>query len=128
MITREKGIDSDRDQGGKISGSPNNCRTNGGDSSRPNSSSGSGFYGALTERLRNLSFPAIQTGVLLWLSAKGFRDIQVLKRSGARGRRLIGGADFIADSPHDPDIRVAVQVRHWRTPIQRRAIDELWGF
>jgi len=128
MIKRKNRIDSDWDEGGRINGGPNNDRTNGKGSSRPNSSSNSGFYGALTKRLRNLSFSAFQTGVLLWLGAKGFRDIRALKRTAARGRRQIGGADFIGGFPHDPDVNVAIQVRHWQTPVQRRAIDELWGF
>src|SRR5580704_537798 len=96
--------------------------------STSDNSSSNVLYRALTERLRQLSFSAFETGVLLWLGAKGYRDICVLKRSAARGRRPIGGADFIARPPYDPTVKVAIQVRHWQTPIQRRAVDELWGF
>jgi len=62
------------------------------------------------------------------LGAKGYRDICVLRRSAARGRRPVGGADFIAESPHNLGVKVAIQVRHWKTPVQRRAVDELWSF
>jgi hypothetical protein len=65
---------------------------------------------------------------LLWLGAKGYRNIEVLRRTAARGRREVGGADFIAESAYGPHIRIAIQLRHWRTPVQRRAVDELWGF
>ena len=107
---------------------PNNNRTNNSNSSRPNSSSGSGLYTDLRLRLKNLSFSSFQNCVLLWLGAKGYRDICVLRRSAARGNRPKGGADFVASSPYSPTFKVAVQVRHWQTPIQRRAVDELWGF
>ncbi|HVT12609.1 MAG TPA: restriction endonuclease [Fimbriimonadaceae bacterium] len=104
----------------------NSGRNNNSSGSKPNSSSLS--YRALTGRVRNLSFVSFQNCVLLWLGAKGYRDICVLKRSAARGRRRVGGADFVAESPHCPSVKVAIQLRHWRTPIQRRAVDELWGF
>lgn len=86
------------------------------------------FYRILTDRLRILSFTSFQSLVLLWLSAKGYRDICVLKRTASRGRRKVGGADMLATSPYDHDMRVAVQIRFWKTPVQRRVVDELWGF
>jgi len=119
---------------------PNNCRTNGGNSnnnsqpnnnssnSKPSRNSNSLFYADLRERLRNLGFTSFQNCVLLWLGARGYGDICVLKRTAARGRRKVGGADFIGESPHEPGVKVAIQVRHWQTPIQRRAVDELSGF
>lgn len=120
----------DRDSHNKGGGRPNNNRTRdtNNNSSQPNNSNSSVFYGSLIDRLRTLSFSSFQTLVLLWLAAKGYRDICVLKRTGARGRREIGGADLIARSPHDREVRVAVQIRYWQTPVQRRVVDELWGF
>lgn len=109
-------------------GRPNNNRTNNSNNSRPNSGSNSLFYTDLRLRLKKLSFTSFQNCVRLWLGAKGYRDIYVLRRSAARGRRPIGGADFIARSPYSPAIKVAIQVRHWQTRVQRRAVDELWGF
>lgn len=99
-----------------------------GDGSDSNSGNSSFLYGALVERLRQLRFSSFQNCVFLWLGARSFRDICVLPRSGARGRRRTGGADFIATSPYWPRVKVAVQVRYWQTPVQRRAVDELWGY
>ena len=92
------------------------------------SSSNSSVYRAIRERLIRLEFRAFQTCVILWLGAKGYRHIRSLGRHSARGRRRIGGADFIAELPGPSNVRVAIQIRLWRTPVQRRAIDELWGF
>lgn len=93
-----------------------------------NSSSGrnSVFY-ALQERMRSLSFLPFQTCVVLWLGVKGLRSIRSLGRIHRRGRRELGGADFLAKSPGN-GVEVAIQIRHWRTPLQRRVVDELWGF
>lgn len=103
-----------------------------GDSSNPNNSrtnnSSNFFYGHLTDRLRKLSFSAFRNCVYLWLGAKGYRDICVLKRSGARGRRRDGGADFIIRSPHESGVRIAVQIRHRRTALDASVVDQLWGF
>jgi hypothetical protein len=88
----------------------------------------SGIYGQLRSRLESMSFQSFRTLVFLWLSAKGYRNVFVLKRSGSRGRRSHGGADFLARSPHSPRSKVAVQVRYWRTPLQRRVVDELRGY
>lgn len=126
MKTKDKRRGIRRD-GGNNNG-PNSNRTNNNDSSKPNSSSGSRFYADLRERLENLDFRSYQTCVLLWLGARGYQNICILRRTSARGRRPVGGADFIAESPHCPGVKTAIQVRHWKTPIQRRAVDELWGY
>lgn len=105
-----------------------------GDDGRGNNRSGSkrnnssGIYGQLRSRLESMSFQSFRTLVFLWLSAKGYRNVFVLKRSGSRGRRSHGGADFLARSPHHPLSRVAVQIRYWKTPLQRRVVDELRGY
>lgn len=88
----------------------------------------SGIYTQLRSRLEGMSFQSFRTLVFLWLSAKGYRNVCVLKRSGSRGRRSHGGADFLAKSPHHPRSRVAVQIRFWKTPVQRRVVDELRGY
>lgn len=85
-------------------------------------------YRELVERIAQLEFNAFQTLTFLWLGARGYHQIRSLGRRHPRGRRPIGGADFVADSPCGDGTRVAIQVRHWRTPLQRRAVDELWGF
>lgn len=91
-----------------------------------NSSGNSAFY-TLLDRIQSLSFKPFQMCVLLWMGAKGFGKIRPLGRHHQRGRRSLGGADFLAQMPGSR-VDVAVQVRHWQTPVQRRAIDELWGF
>lgn len=96
---------------------------NDGNSSRNRNSA---FLG-LEDKLEHLAFKPFQQFVLLWLGAKGFRHIQSLGRHYRRGRRSIGGADFTAQMP-GTRVRVAIQVRHWSSPIQRRVVDELWGF
>ena len=83
---------------------------------------------ALAARLENLEFRNFQTCVVLWLAANGYRRIRSLSRYHRRGRRQNGGADFLADPPVLFRPTVAVQIRHWRTPVQRRAVDELRGF
>lgn len=88
--------------------------------------SNSAFY-TLLDRIQNLNFRPFQMCVLLWMGAKGFGQIRPLGRLHQRGRRPLGGADFLAQMPGSR-IDVAVQVRHWQTPVQRRAVDELWGF
>jgi len=101
---------------------------------RGSSSSGSkrnnssGIYGQMRDRLESMSFQSFRTLVFLWLSAKGYRNVFVLKRSGSRGWRLHGSADFLARSPYSPYLRVAIQVRYWKTPLQGRVVDELRGY
>ncbi|MBI5706462.1 MAG: restriction endonuclease [Armatimonadetes bacterium] len=98
------------------------------DSGNSKRNSNSGVYSELTFRLRMLSFQAFRTLVFLWLSAKGYRQVQVLKRSASRGRRPTGGPDFLAISPYSPRTRVAIQIRHWQTPVQKRVVDEMRGW
>lgn len=86
----------------------------------------SAFY-ALRERIGLLAFRPFQSCVLVWLGAQGFGQLRSLGRLHRRGRRAQGGADFTATVPGSR-VRVAIQIRHWRTPIQRRAVDEFWGF
>lgn len=94
-----------------------------GDSS---SNSNSAFY-ALVDRVQSLNFRAFQMCVMLWLGAKGLSNIRPLGRHHRRGRRLQGGAEFLAETSGSR-ADVAIQIRHWNSPIQRRAVDELWGF
>lgn len=84
------------------------------------------FY-QLINRMQSLSFVPFQMGVMLWLGKKGLRSIRPLGRIHRRGRRSASGADFLANL-RDSEVDVAIQVRHWRTPLQRRAVDEFWGF
>lgn len=93
-----------------------------------NSNGSSSVYRALREKISQLDFLAFQMLVWLWLGAKGYRHMLSLGRHSARGRRQTGGADFIAILPNSDRVRVAIGLRHWQTPVQRRAIDELWGF
>ncbi|MBI5707280.1 MAG: restriction endonuclease [Armatimonadetes bacterium] len=78
-------------------------------------------------KMQSLSFRPFQICVLLWLGAKGFGNIRPLGRHHQKGRRSRGGADFLAKVPGS-NVGVAIQIRHWKTPVQRRAVDELWGF
>lgn len=102
---------------------PNGSRTNDRGSSRNSSSA---FY-ALFEEVQGLLFRSFLVCVMLWLGAKGFGLIQPLGRVHRRGRRRNGGADFLAKLPNS-EAKVAVSVRHWNTPLQRRVVDELWGY
>jgi hypothetical protein len=100
------------------SGKSSNSSRNG------NSSSG---FSPLTERIQKLPFPSFQQCVFIWLGACGYTHVGSLGRFHRRGRRPFGGADFLVKTPLT-GCRVAVQVRHWRTPVQRWAVDELRGF
>lgn len=102
---------------------PNSSRTDDSGSSRNSSSA---FY-ALLEKVQGLGFRSFLVCVMLWLGAKGFGLIQPLGRVHRRGRRRNGGADFLAKLPNS-EAKVAVSVRHWNTPLQRRVVDELWGY
>lgn len=107
-------------------GGPSDGDDSGNSNSKRNSNSG--IYSELTSRLRMLNFQAFRTLVFLWLSAKGYRQVLALKRSASRGRRPTGGPDFLAISPHAPRTRVAIQIRHWQSPIQKRVVDEMRGW
>lgn len=99
-------------------------------SSRSNdhNSDSSSVYRALRNQITTLKFSSFQILAVLWLGAKGFRNICSFGRHSARGRRRIGGADYTAQLPHSENGRVAIGLRHWRTPVGRRVIDELRGF
>lgn len=101
-----------------------NCRN---DNSNNGRNSNSGFIGRI-QGIRQLDFASFQALVLLWLGAQGYRHIRSLGRKGQRGRRLIGGADFLAIAPGKDDLRAAIQIRHRQTRISRLAVDELRGF
>jgi hypothetical protein len=100
------------------SGKSSNSSRNG------NSSSG---LSPLAQRIQKLPFPPFQQCVSIWLGACGYTHVGSLGRFHRRGRRPFGGADFLVKTPVT-GCRVAVQVRHWRTPVQRWAVDELRGF
>jgi hypothetical protein len=100
------------------SGKSSNSSRNG------NSSSG---LSPLAEKIQKLPFPPFQQCVFIWLGACGYTYVGSLGRFHHRGRRPFGGADFLVKTPVT-GCRVAVQVRHWRTPVQRWAVDELRGF
>ena len=104
----------------------NDRRYNDGDHGRNNNRNS--VYSQIRRRLADLEFRAFQQCVFLWLGAKGYRQIEPLGRHFQRGRRRRGGADFIGFLPGSDLVKVAIQVKHWKTPIQRRAVDELWGF
>ena len=100
-------------------------------SSNDNSNSGgnsSSLYRGLRERVTQLDFPAFQTLVILWLRAKGFSHMSSLGRLHRRGRRSCGGADYLTQVPGSSNLPIAIQIRHWKTPLQRRVVDELFGF
>jgi hypothetical protein len=107
---------------------PSGGDDSGNSNSNSKRNSNSGIYRQLANRLRMLNFQAFRTLVFLWLSAKGYRQVQVLKRSASRGRRPVGGPDFLAISPDLPRTRVAIQIRHWQTPVQKRVVDEMGGW
>jgi hypothetical protein len=82
----------------------------------------------LQRRIDQLSFHSFQQLVFLWLSYNRWHHIRPLGRHHRQGRRSVGGADYVADLPGHSSARVAVQLRHWHSPVSRRAVDELWGF
>lgn len=99
------------------------------DNYRDNNSNGnSSLYRELRERVTQLSFPAFQILVLLWLRARGFWHISSLGRLHRRGRRSNGGADYIAWTSGTSDVPVAVQIRHWKSPVQKTVVDQMFGF
>lgn len=100
----------------RLAGSDGDCGSN-----------NSNVFLEVKERIASLDFRSFQTLVLLYLGNRGFGMIQALGRRYRRGRRAVGGSDFLAVQPGS-DIGVGIQVRHWRSPLQRRAIDELWGY
>lgn len=95
---------------------------------RDYSSSNSSLYRELRQLVSQLDFHSFQILVLLWLRAKGYSHFQSLGRLHLRGRRPFGGADYIAQVPGCSKVPVAIQIRHWKSPLQRRVVDELYGF
>lgn len=90
-------------------------------------SSNSGYRG-LREKLENLTFAEFQRCVWLWLGAIGYRHMLSLGRHHRRGLRAFSGPDFLVRVGVDSSIVIAVQVRHWKSPVSRRAVDELRGY
>lgn len=80
----------------------------------------------IRSKLSSLDFKAFQRVVLLWLGANGYQNIRKLGRSARRGRGAVG-PDFLVRVGKD-GLDVAVQIRHWRSPLTKRAVDELRGF
>lgn len=101
-----------------------NCRNDNCDNGR---NSNSGFMGRI-QGIRQLDFASFQALVWLWLGSQGYGHFRSLGRKSQRGRRSIGGADFLAIAPGKDDLRVAIQIRHRQTRISRLAVDELRGF
>lgn len=77
----------------------------------------------LMDRLARLEFRSFQHCVWLWLGASGHTHMRFL---GRRSRRGTCGPDFIARLGRD-GMDIAVQIRHWKSPISKRAVDELRG-
>jgi len=87
--------------------------------------SSSAFIG-LIDKIQQLPFEPFQQLVFLWLGARGFEHVLSTGRHHRRGRRSTSGVDFIATLP-GTRVFAAIQIRHWRNPIQKRAVDELRG-
>ncbi len=85
--------------------------------------SSSGFY--VTSRLAALDFKRFQRCVWLWLGASGYKHMRSGGRRTERGRGA-SGPDFIVRVGED-GMDVAVQVRHWNSPVSKRAVDEFRG-
>lgn len=92
-------------------------------SSHSGSSSNSGLYAR--SRICALDFKAFQRCVWLWLGANGYRHMLFCGRRAQRGRSA-SGPDFLV-RVGDEGMNVAVQIRHWKSPVSKRAVDELRG-
>lgn len=88
----------------------------------------SSLYLKVRMMVESLSFRAFRNLVWLWLAAVGYSRIEPLARSGVRGRRTFGGADFVTRLGDHGQVQVAVQIRFWKSPLSRQAIDEFRGF
>ncbi len=75
--------------------------------------------------LSSLDFKSFQRVVWLWLGANGYERLRTLNRPRRRGRGSVG-PDFLIQIGED-GIDVAVQIRHWRSPLSKRAVDEMRG-
>lgn len=87
------------------------------------SNSSSGLYA--TSRVAALDFKRFQRCVWLWLGASGYQHMRFGGRRTQRGRGA-SAPDFIV-RVGDDGMDVAVQVRHWTSPISKRAVDEFRG-
>ncbi len=83
---------------------------------------------AIRGYLQLLDYKAFRNCVWLWLAALGYQHMLFLGRHHRRGRRASGGADFLVRVNDFSQAQIAVQIRHWRTPVTRQAIDELRGY
>ncbi len=87
------------------------------------SSSNSGFRAQ--SRLASLDFKSFQRCVWIWLGASGYKHMRFCGRRSQRGRKAFG-PDFLVRIGQD-GMDVAVQVRHWKSRVSKRAVDELRG-
>lgn len=85
--------------------------------------SSSGLW--LKSRIAELDFSSFQRCVWLWLGASGYRHMLFCGRRAQRGRSA-AGPDFLVRIG-DEGMNVAVQIRHWKSPVSKRAVDELRG-
>lgn len=99
-----------------------------GSGSNNNGNGNSSLYREVRERVSQLDFSGFQVLVLLWLRAKGYARLTSLGRVHRRGRRLNGGADYLAYVDVPMSVPIAVQIRHWKTPLQRSVVDQMYGF
>lgn len=79
----------------------------------------------LRAKLSDLDFKSFQNLIWLWLGASGYQRIRTLNRTQRQGRGSVG-PDFLVQVGED-GLEVAVQIRHWRSPMSKRAVDELRG-
>lgn len=93
------------------------------DRSISGSNSNSGLYAK--RRLANLDFGSFQRCVWLWLGASGYQHMRFCGRRTQRGRAASGPDFLVRIGPDGMD--VAVQIRHWKSPVSKRAVDELRG-
>jgi len=85
--------------------------------------SSSGLYAPSV--LRSMDFQGFQRCVWLWLGASGYQHMRFCGRRTQRGRGA-SSPDFIVRIGKD-GMDVAVQIRHWKSPISKRAVDEFRG-
>lgn len=90
---------------------------------RRDGNSRSSFYTRI--KLASLDFKSFQRVIWLWLGASGYQNLRTLGRGKQRGRGSVG-PDFLVQVGDD-GLDVAVQIRHWKSPLTKRAVDELRG-
>ncbi|MHB8636072.1 MAG: restriction endonuclease [Fimbriimonadaceae bacterium] len=82
------------------------------------------------QRLRWLSFAALEVAVQMVLKSEGYRDVVIVGNRHWRGRSRFGGVDLRARRPHETgQALVLIQVKDPKAglTVQRRFIDELRG-